>query len=161
MSDAKPAPPPPASNDSLPSRTGPASMSGKGSQLDTEQGKTSIADSVVEKIAGLAARQVSGVHKMGSGASRAFGALREKLPVGDSSPSPTQGVSVDVGEREAAVDLDVVVEYGVSIVDLSQAIRRNVISQVEGMTGLAVTEVNISVADVYLGETDEEEPRVQ
>jgi uncharacterized alkaline shock family protein YloU len=82
------------------------------------------------------------------------------LPIGGVT-SPSQGVSVEVGERQAAIDLDVVVEYGVSIVDLSQSIRRSVIQQVEGMTGLEVTEVNIAVDDVYLGESSEEEPRVQ
>ena len=73
-----------------------------------------------------------------------------------------RGVSVEVGERQAAVDLDVVVEYGAAIVDVAESIRRNVISQVEAMTGLEVTEVNVTVDDVYLGEADsDEEPRVQ
>jgi uncharacterized alkaline shock family protein YloU len=129
--------------------------------LLTEQGKTSIADSVVEKIAGLAARQVSGVHQMGGKAGRAFGALKSALPVGSDEPSPSQGVKVEVGEREAAVDLDLIVEYGISIVDVSEAVRRNVIREVERMTGLKVTEVNIAVNDVFTGETTPEEPRVQ
>jgi uncharacterized alkaline shock family protein YloU len=132
---------------------------GDGSQLKTEQGNTSIADSVVTKIAGVATREISGVHDMGSGGARMFGALKEKLPVGSDSPSPSRGVSVEVGELQAAVDLDVVVDYGVSIVDVAEAIRGNVIRRVETMTGLEVTEVNISVDDVWLGE--DEEPRVQ
>ena len=127
-----------------------------GKALMTEQGRTSIADSVVLKIAGVAAREVAGVHAMGTGGARAFGALKERLP-GGSSGSPGQGVSVEVGERQAAIDIDVVVEYGVSIPDGSQAVRRNVIQRVERMTGLEVTEVNISVDDVYLGGEDEEE----
>ena len=62
---------------------------------------------------------------------------------------------MEVGERQAAVDLDVVVEYGVSIVDSSQAIRRNVVAALERMTGLQVTEVNILLdASTY---TDDEE----
>jgi len=132
------------------------------STLTTDRGKTSIADSVVEKIAGMAARQVSGVHELGRGTARALGALRDRLPVGGSA-SAAQGVSVEVGERQAAVDLDVVAEYGVSIVDLAQSIRNNVIDQIEEMTGLEVTEVNISVDDVYMGESsdDNNEPRVQ
>ena len=128
-----------------------------GHSLVTGQGKTSIADSVVEKIAGVAAREVSGVHEMGRGAARAFGTIKEKLPVGGSGPNVTQGVSVEVGERQAAIDIDLVVEYGVSIPDVSQAVRRNVIQRVERMTGLEVTEVNLSVDDVYLGGDDEEE----
>src|SRR4051812_1134282 len=139
-----------------PMRTRPSS-----STLTTDRGKTSIADSVVEKIAGMAARQVSGVHELGSGRARAMGALRDRLPVGGTA-SPAQGVSVEVGERQAAVDLDVVAEYGVAIVDLAQSIRNNVIDQIEQMTGLEVTEVNISVDDVYIGDSDEDnEPRVK
>ena len=130
--------------------------------LVTDQGRTSIADSVVLKIAGVAAREVAGVHAMGKGAARAFGALKDKLPVGSTSPSASQGVSVEVGERQAAIDIDLVVEYGVSIPDVSQAVRDNVIQRVERMTGLQVTEVNISVDDVYLGDDSEPEPpRVQ
>ncbi len=132
-----------------------------GHSLVTDQGKTSIADSVVAKIAGVAAREISGVHEMGRGAARAFGTIKEKLP-GSSGPSVTQGVSVEVGERQAAIDIDVVVEYGVSIPDVSQAVRENVIQRIERMTGLEVTEVNISVDDVYLGDDSEPEPpRVQ
>ena len=129
-----------------------------GHSLVTSQGKTSIADSVVAKIAGVAAREVSGVHEMGRGAARAFGTIKEKLPVGGSGPNVTQGVSVEVGERQAAVDIDLVVEYGVSIPDVSQAVRDNVIQRIERMTGLEVTEVNISVDDVYLGDDSTPEP---
>jgi uncharacterized alkaline shock family protein YloU len=133
---------------------------GNGSQLQTEQGKTSISDSVVTKIAGVATREISGVHDMGTGGARMFGAIKSKLPVGSDTPSPSRGVNVEVGERQAAVDLDVVVDYGVSIVDVAEAIRGNVIRRVEVMTGLEVTEVNIAIDDVWLGE-EEEEPRVQ
>jgi len=134
-------------------------QSAGGKALVTEQGRTSIADSVVLKIAGVAAREVAGVHAMGSGGARAFGAIRERLP-GASGQSPSQGVTVEVGERQAAIDIDLVVEYGVSIPDVSQSVRRNVIQRVERMTGLEVTEVNLSVDDVYLGgdDDDEEEP---
>jgi uncharacterized alkaline shock family protein YloU len=125
-------------------------------ELVSSQGKTSIADSVVQKIAGIATREVSGVYKLGAGASRAFGAIRERIP-GSSGANMSQGVAVEVGERQAAVDLDVVVEYGVSIPDLAQAIRRNVISSVERMTGLEVTEVNVSVDDIHLPDDEGEQ----
>lgn len=123
------------------------------SALVTEQGKTTIADTVVAKIAGIATREVSGVHALGGGTSRAVGALRERIPGGRTNHS--QGVSVEVGERQAAVDIQLVAEYGVSITDLSAGIRRNVILAVERMTGLDVTEVNIEVQDVYLPSDDE------
>lgn len=137
----------------------PSSSSGSlsttsGSDLVTENGKTSIADGVVRKIAGIATREVSGVHNLGAGASRTFGSIKERIP-GTSGPNISQGVSVEVGERQAAIDLDVVVEYGVSIVDLAHAIRRNVISSVERMTGLQVTEVNVAVDDIYIAGDDD------
>lgn len=128
------------------------------SRLQTDDGKISVASSVVQKIAGIAAREVSGVYKLGGGAARAFGAIRERIP-GSGGPNVTQGVSVEVGERQAAIDLDIVIEYGVSIADLGRAIQRNVKGSVERMCGLEVTEVNISVDDVHLpGSSSDDQP---
>ncbi|MFE9748424.1 Asp23/Gls24 family envelope stress response protein [Saccharothrix saharensis] len=121
---------------------------------DTEQGRTTIASSVVQKVAGIAAREISGVHAVGGGVSRAFGAIRERIP--GAGTASTAGVAVEVGEKQAAVDLDIIVEYGASIVDLAKAVRRNVIGQVERMTGLEVIEVNIAVNDIHLPEDDDE-----
>ena len=118
------------------------------SKLQTSKGNTTISDSAVQKIAGVSAREVSGVYALGGGAARTIGALRERIP--GSSQSAGQGVAVEVGERQAAIDLDIVTEYGVSIVDLSRAVRRNVIEAVEGMTGLEVTEVNVAANDIHL-----------
>ena len=122
---------------------------------DTAQGKTTIAASVVQKIAGIAAREISGVYAMGGGVSRAFGAIRERIPGGGTGVTNIAGVQVEVGEKQAAVDLDLVVEYGASIVDLARAVRRNVITAVEAMTGLEVIEVNIAVNDIHLPEFDD------
>jgi uncharacterized alkaline shock family protein YloU len=123
------------------------------SALQSSQGTTTIADDVVQKIAGLAAREVSGVYALGGGAARAIGALRDRIP--RASQSTGQGVSVEVGEKQAAVDLDLITEYGVPIADLARSVRRNVIASVEGMTGLQITEVNISVNDVHLPSDNE------
>jgi uncharacterized alkaline shock family protein YloU len=129
--------------------------------LATDQGATTINDIVVQKIAALATRDVSGVHALGGGAARAFGAIRERIP--GASASAGVGVSVEVGEKQTAVDLQIVVEYGVSITDLARAIRRNVIGAVEQMTGLEVVEVNINVGDVHIpGDEDQDDTtRVQ
>ena len=137
--------------------------SSAGSALESPQGRTTIADSVVTKIAGIAAREVSGVHNLGKGGTRAFGALKERIP-GSTGPNVSQGVSAEVGETQVALDLDVVIEYGVSIADLGRSIQRNVKQSVERMTGLEVTEVNVSVGDVFLGDPSEQDappPRVQ
>lgn len=131
---------------------------------DSDLGRVSIADTVVAKIVGVATRDMPGVYAMGSGVTRAFGTLRERIP-GAGSPSITQGVTVEVGDYQAAVDLDVIVEYGVSIPDLAAGIRRNVVAAIERMCGLEAKEVNISVGDVHLpgddDDSEQSEPRVQ
>ena len=125
------------------------------SALVSTQGKTSIADTVVAKVAGIAAREVRGVYALGGNASRVVGALRERIP--GASVNNSQGVSVEVGEKQAAVDIDIVADYGVAIADLASGIRRNVIAAIERMTGLEVTEVNITVHDVHLeDDTDDD-----
>ncbi|WP_285658116.1 Asp23/Gls24 family envelope stress response protein [Actinomycetospora sp. NBRC 106375] len=126
-----------------------------GSDLETSQGKTSIADAVVAKVAGLAAREIPGVYGFGGGAARAFGAITERLP--GARTSSTQGVSVEVGDRQAAVDLTIVVEYGVAVAELARATRRNVIGAIEQMTGLQVVEVNINVVDLHLPGDDSDD----
>lgn len=122
--------------------------------LVTKDGQITVAQGVVQKIAGIACREITGVHAMGGGASRAFGAIKERIP-GSSGPNVAQGVGVEVGETQAAIDLDIVVEYGVSIADLGQSIQTNVKNSVERMTALEVVEVNITVGDVYLPTDDD------
>ncbi len=110
--------------------------------LSSSHGSTTVADGVVSKVAGIAAREVSGVHSLGGGASRAL----SMVGLGDQR---SQGVSVEVGEKEAAVDLSVILDYGESIPTVTGAIRDNIIRRVEGICGLSVTEVNIAVNDLY------------
>ncbi|MBY8880353.1 Asp23/Gls24 family envelope stress response protein [Actinacidiphila acidipaludis] len=121
------------------------------------RGRTTIADGVVEKIAGLAARDVVGVHAMGTGLSRTFGAVRDRVP--GSGRSVSRGVKAEVGEVQTALDLDIVVDYGVSIVEVARAVRENVIAAVERMTGLEVVEVNVAVGDVKLPDEEDEDER--
>src|SRR5882757_440438 len=119
----------------------PEAWPSAGVSLTTENGNTRIGDGVVAKIAGLAARDIPGVFSMGTSMARRVGQFRSLIPGG--SESFSQGVSVEVGQREAAIDLNVVTWYGQSIVEISEAVRRNVIGQIEGMTGLRVVEVNV------------------
>ncbi|GAB2926118.1 Asp23/Gls24 family envelope stress response protein [Streptomyces heilongjiangensis] len=118
-----------------------------------DRGRTSIADLVVVKVAGIAAREIPGVYDMGGGLSRTIGAVRDRVPGG--RPNVGRGVKVEVGERQTAIDLDLVVEYGVPITDVSRDVRENVIAAVERVTGLQVVEVNITVNDVRLPDEDE------
>lgn len=136
------------------SSVGPATASASPGSLGSAQGKTTIADAVVSKVAGLAAREIRGVYGFGGGATRAFGAIAERIPGARASSS--QGVSVEVGERQAAVDLTIVVEYGVAIADLARVVRGNVITAVEQMTGLEVVEVNVNVVDLHLASDDDD-----
>jgi len=124
--------------------------------LESERGRTTIADAVVSKVAGIAAREIPGVHALGGGAARALSGVTSAVGIGDSR---SQGVSVEVGEEETAVDLTVVVDYGESIPQVSQAIRDNVAKRIEGIAGLKVVEVNITVNDLYFPGDDAPEPQ--
>lgn len=117
------------------------------SPLRSERGGTIISDPVVSKIAGIAAQEIEGI-QMGGGTARAVGGFLDSVTSG----GQTRGVSVEVGEQEAAVDLSMAVEYGMAIPQISEAVRHNVINRVENLTGLRVTEVNITVNDVLLPE---------
>ncbi|MFF9455868.1 Asp23/Gls24 family envelope stress response protein [Streptomyces flaveolus] len=119
------------------------------------RGRTTIADGVVAKIAGMAAREVPGIHELGGGFSRTVGAVRERVP-GGRAAGVTRGVKVEVGELQSAVDLSLVVEYGVAITDTVAEVRENVIAAVERMTSLEVVEVNVAVTDVHLPDEEEE-----
>ncbi len=149
---ASPSPSTSSPGSPLPPGTPPVSRAAVSTSLESSQGRTTVADTVVSKIAGLATREISGVYALGGGAARAFGSIRERIPGGSTNAS--QGVTVEVGEKQAAIDLDIVVEYGAAIVDVASAIRRNVIGALERMTGLEVVEVNIAVNDVHLPDED-------
>lgn len=118
--------------------------------LHTAYGDTTIADQVVEKIAGIAAREVPGVHAMGSAVGRAFSSMSQRMP--GQQQSVSGGVSIEKGERETAISVSIVVEYGVSIVEVADNIRDAVIKSVGYGTGLDVVSVDVHVTDVHLPE---------
>ena len=130
-----------------------ATGTGKG-PLQTEHGKTTIADVVVTKMAAIAAREVPGVYDLGGTASPTFNAVTQRIP-GSRGTANSRGVAVEVGDRQAVVDLTLVADYGVPITDATDGVRRNVIDTIERMAGLEVTEVNIDVVDVYIPGQDD------
>jgi len=132
------------------------------SPLQTERGGTRIEDSVVSKIAGIAAQEVEGV-RMGGGTSQAIGGIISSVTggAGAGAGGSSRGVSVEVGAVEAAVDLTMTVEYGKPIPQISEAVRRNVINRIENLVGLNVTEVNISVNDVFFPEQEQQQQQEQ
>lgn len=124
--------------------------------LQTEKGDTTIAETVVQKLAGVATREVPGVFAMGNAARRTFNQITERIP--GSQTNVSGGVSVEKGERQTAIDVSIVVDYGSSIVEVSENIRRNVVNSVERAAGLEVIEVNVNVTDVHLpGDEDDSE----
>lgn len=118
-------------------------------------GSIRIADEVVGIIAGLAAMEVTGVAGMSAGL---VGGIAEML----GKKNLSKGVKVEVGEREAAVDLFIIVEYGVRIPDVALRVQENVKRAIESMTGLDVVEVNIHVQGVgFIQDGREEDIRVR
>lgn len=127
------------------------------SPLKTDRGNTTISDGIVAQVAGIAAQEVDGV-QMGGSTSQTVGGFLQGVTGSSGSASTTRGVTVEVGEEEAAIDLQMTVEYGKSIPQLSEAVRRNVINRVENLVGLRVTEVNMLVGDVQFRQ---ERPRLE
>ncbi len=129
--------------------TTPTLPSVGGLTLETDRGVTTIADDVVAKIAGHTCREHPAVANLGTQFRRLVGRAKP------GQESLAQGVNVEVGRKEAAIDLVVVVQHGFSIPSLAQEIRDGVIAAVESATGLAVVEVNIEVDDVVFEEAAE------
>ena len=121
--------------------------------LETQYGTTTIDDVVVSKIAGIAAREVSGVDALGGGGARMIGNIRESF---GASEDVRQGVDVEVAEGSARIEIAITAEYGVAIHELAEAIRRNIMNAVERMTGLSVERVNVVVHDVKLPKDESE-----
>jgi uncharacterized alkaline shock family protein YloU len=121
----------------------------QGSSLKSEMGTTTVSNTVVSQIAGIAAQEVEEAQMGGGGG--AVGGLLQSV-TGSSGGNFSKGVTVEVGEEETAIDLALTVAYGQSIPRVSDAVRRNVINRVENLTGLRVNEVNIQVNDVQIPE---------
>jgi uncharacterized alkaline shock family protein YloU len=113
--------------------------------LETPKGTTTIAESVVSKIASVAAQEVDGVDSLGGVISGAIAGVVGRIR-GDEHK--TAGVGVEVGSKQAAVDLTLTVAYPSSIQEVAEGVRQNVIDRIEGMTGLEVVEVNVAVIDL-------------
>jgi uncharacterized alkaline shock family protein YloU len=109
-------------------------------------GTVSMSSDVVATIAGLAARQIEGIYSLGKPRLIAFG------------DSPTRGVDAEVGEREAALDLDVTLNYGFDLRETAEKMRSLIAGEVDKMCGRRVVEVNINVHDIHLPEQESSKP---
>jgi uncharacterized alkaline shock family protein YloU len=121
------------------------------SPLLSERGTTIISNTVVSSIAGMAAREVDGVH-MGGGASRTASGMLGSIT---GSESKTSGISVEVGRSEAAIDLKMGVEYNKNILQTVEEVRRRITERVEAMTGLRITELNATITDITFPEKEQ------
>ncbi len=116
----------------------------------TDMGNIQIAPEVIEIIAGLAAIQVEGVAGMSGGLA---GGIAELL----GRKNLSKGVKVNVGQKEAALDVSIIIEYGHPIPEVASAIQRSVKDAIESMTGIQVVEVNVHIHDVHFKGTDKHE----
>ncbi|MFG2036687.1 Asp23/Gls24 family envelope stress response protein [Dactylosporangium sp. NPDC048998] len=129
-------------------------------ELAAERGTTTIADEVVEKIAGIAAREVPGVYDLGGDVARVFAAVRDRIGLGESEgESSNRGVSVRLEGRTATVRVTLVIEYGFVVYSVAEKVRTKVIGSVENLLGLEVTAVDIVVDDVHVDEKDKARTR--
>lgn len=125
-------------------------------------GTVKIANEVVAIIAGLAATEIDGVAGMSGGMTADF---TEMLGMKNLS----KGIKVEVGEKETAIDVFIIVEYGSRISEVANLVQENIKATVETMTGLNVIEVNVNVQGVKIPKEPKEpkepkpevEPRVK
>lgn len=127
-----------------------------GKQSVTSRGTTTVADGVVAKVAGIAAQDIPGVYALGGGAARALGSLREAVGQKDL----TQGVSVEVGQTQVAVDITLVVEYPHPLQKVADDVRDAIYAAVEDVVGMEVTEVNVSITDIHIASEENDEKTV-
>jgi uncharacterized alkaline shock family protein YloU len=112
------------------------------------RGQTTIANEVVEKIAGIAAREVPGVYDLGGDVARVLSAVKEKLRLGEESAA--QGVSVKLEGKTAEIVIVIVIEFGFQVFSVTEKVREKVISSVENLLGLEVVAVDVTVDDVHV-----------
>jgi uncharacterized alkaline shock family protein YloU len=149
-----------AESQTTPSRATQGRTSTNLAQLSSEHGTTTIDDAVVAKVAGLAAREVDGVAELGGAISNAVSSVVGRIR---GNEHRTTGVGVEVGSKQAAVDLTMKVIYPTPIHEVADAVRNNVIDRIQSLTGLEVTEVNVAITDLVFGDenTDQSSGRVE
>ncbi len=118
---------------------------------NSELGKIQIAPEVLEVIAGMAASEVEGVAQMSGGF---VGDIVERL----GRKNIARGVRVEVGTKEAAVDVSIIVKFGHRIPEVARNIQDSVRNAIETMTGLSVVEVNVHIVDVELKAEEKAQP---
>jgi uncharacterized alkaline shock family protein YloU len=118
------------------------------------EGDPVVTDGVVAKVAGLAVRDIPGVHALGGGAARVIGQLRDRIGQTDL----TQGISVEAQDAGVAFQVTLVAEYGVPLQDVAADVRAAIVDAVTELVGKPVTRVDVTVADIVMpGEGSDDE----
>ncbi|MFT2752623.1 Asp23/Gls24 family envelope stress response protein [Clavibacter sp. Sh2088] len=125
-------------------RVAPASTGVTGGVL--ADGDTTVTDGVIAKVAGLAVRDIPGVHSLGGGAARVIGQLRDRIGQTDL----TQGIAVDAQEEGVSFQVTLVAEYGVPLQDVAADVRAAISDAVTELVGRTVTRVDVTVADIVM-----------
>lgn len=113
----------------------------------------SFDERVIKKIAGIAATEIPGILAMSGSL---FTSFTDMLKASD---DPTKGISVEVGQKQVAVDMNIVCEYGRNLPEIFDTIVASVSGAIKDMTGLEVVEMNVRVADILLKEDFERRKR--
>src|SRR5690349_3129304 len=122
-------------------------------ELPNERGTTTIADEVVEKIAGFATREVEGIYDLGGDVARVFASVKERIGLGDKDDDSDRGVTVRLEGRNANIKIVIVIEYGYVVYTVCEQVRTKVIDKVESLLGLEVTAVDIVVDDIHIDDS--------
>jgi uncharacterized alkaline shock family protein YloU len=116
------------------------------------EGVTTIKDGVIAKVAGLAVREIPGVHAMGSVPTRAIGAIVDAISNTDVNP----GISIELGDDGVTVQIVLVAEYPVPLTALADQVRATVTRAIEGLVGMSVIAVNVTITDIYVAEESDD-----
>lgn len=122
---------------------------------NSKNGSVSYANDVIAIIAGIATVEIEGVAGMSGGITSGIAEMLGRKNL-------TKGVTVELGKEETAIDLNIIVEYGSIIHEVTQKVQENVKKAVETMTGLRVVEVNVAVQGVNVKQEKEApQPRLK
>jgi uncharacterized alkaline shock family protein YloU len=135
----------PSSSTTLPANAGAVADS---AENRVGEGVTTIKDSVIGKVATLAVREIPGVHALGSTPLRAIGAIVETISNADVNP----GITIELGDDGVTVQIILVAEYPVPLSELADTVRVAVTRAIEGLVGMTVTAVNVTITDIYVAE---------
>lgn len=119
--------------------------------IQETSGNIKISDEVVVTIASVAVSEIDGICGTGAGLVEGFARKFAKKPAGG-------GIKVTMTDTEASIDVNVIMNYGVRIPEVAWNVQDAVKREVELMTGLTVTKVNVRVVGIEVPQEDKSIP---